>query len=118
MTYSEAADVDGASNFRIMFQIIMPMALGIMVTVFLLNFIAFWNDYQTPMNYLQGNPVLANGMIQFFESSDNITGEAMTINKTPIKLAGTLFAALPIVVVALIGSRKLTADISTGGIKE
>lgn len=117
-SYSEASSIDGASNLRTMFQIVLPQATGTISTVFLLNFVLFWNDYQTPMNYLQNNPVLALGMIQFFESTADISGTKMSIDIAPIKLAGTLFAALPIVLIALIFSRKLTSNISVGGLKE
>lgn len=114
-TYSEAAKVDGASNFRIMFQIIMPMAIGTMITVFLLTFINFWNDYQTPMNYLHNNPVLAQGMINFYRSTSD---DFAVVQRTPVKLAVIILAASPIVLLALIFSRKLTQNLSVGGVKE
>lgn len=114
-TYSEAARVDGASNFRIMFQIILPFAFGTMITVFLLTFIMFWNDYQTPMNYLHNNPVLAQGMINFYRSTSN---EFKVVQKTPVKLAVILLAASPIILLALLSSKKLTQNLSVGGVKE
>ena len=114
-TYSEAARVDGASNLRIMFQIILPLAFGTMITVFLLTFIMYWNDYQTPMNYLHNNPVLAQGMINFYRSTSNEYPDAL---KTPVKLAVILLAASPIILVALLSSKKLTQNLSVGGVKE
>lgn len=115
VTYSEAARVDGASNLRTMFQIILPLAFGTMVTVFLLTFIMFWNDYQTPMNYLHNNPVLAQGMINFYRSTSNQFPDAQ---KTPVKLAVILLAASPIIILALLSSKKLTQNLSVGGVKE
>ena len=44
MTYSEAAKVDGASNFRIMTTVIFPQAFPTMVTIFLLSFLTGFSD--------------------------------------------------------------------------
>jgi ABC-type glycerol-3-phosphate transport system permease component len=110
--YIEAAKVDGAGNFRIMFQVIMPFALGTMLTVFLLNFITYWNDYQIPMIYLPSHPVAAYGMYVFQMSTET------ALANTPVKLAGIFLMAAPIVLVALIFSRRLMANLSVGGVKE
>lgn len=109
--YTEAAKIDGASNFRIMLQIIMPLAKGTIFTIFLLLFIQYWNDYQIPMIYLDSKPVVAFGM---FEYSRKTKGE---ISNTPTKLAGIILMALPIVIVFSIFNKKLTANLSVGGIK-
>ena len=50
--YTEAAKIDGASNLYIMLRVIFPQAMNLTVTVFLLNFITYWNDYKTAMLYL------------------------------------------------------------------
>ena len=110
--YIEAAKVDGAGNFRIMFQVILPFALGTMLTVFLLNFITYWNDYQIPMIYLPSHPVAAYGMYVFQMSTET------ALANTPVKLAGIFLMAAPIVLVALIFSRRLMANLSVGGVKE
>jgi ABC-type glycerol-3-phosphate transport system permease component len=49
-TYVEAAKIDGASDFRIFLQIVLPMAKGPMVAVTILTFIGLWNDYLTPIH--------------------------------------------------------------------
>lgn len=50
--FEEAASVDGASYFRTMVQIIMPMAKPSIVTVILFNFLSFWNEYIISMTLL------------------------------------------------------------------
>lgn len=109
--YSEAAKIDGASNFRIMTQIILPLAFGTISTVFLLNFITFWNDYQIPMVYLPSHPVAAYGMYEF---QSVLTSE---LANTPTRLAGIFIMALPIVVVFALLNKKLMVNLSVGGIK-
>ena len=64
MTYSEAAKVDGASNFRILTMIVLPQAVPTIITVFLLSFITFWNDYQIPRYYLPNAPTVAEGLFE------------------------------------------------------
>lgn len=111
MTYSEAAKVDGASNFRIMTTVIFPQAIPTMTTLFLLSFITFWNDYQIPRVYLPSYPTLAEGLFTF-----SITGER-AINYIPIKLAGLIGLTMPIVIVFALLNRYLKLNVAAGGIK-
>lgn len=105
--YTEAAGIDGASELRIMLQVIFPMAIGTITTVILLNFIAFWNDYQTPMIYWNSHPVIAYGL--WYNS---------TLNKPiPEVLAGMLLVAAPILVAFGIFNKKVMSNMSIGGVK-
>jgi len=45
--YTEAAEIDGASQMRTMISIALPLAGKTILMIFLLNAIAFWNDYST-----------------------------------------------------------------------
>lgn len=109
--YTEAAKMDGASNFRVMVQIIMPLAIGTISTVFLMLFIQYWNDYQIPMIYLDSKPVIAYGLFEYSRSTNG------KVSNTPTKLAGIVMTALPILVFFAIFSKKLMVNVSVGGIK-
>lgn len=111
MTYSEAAKVDGASNFRIMTMIILPQAIPTIVTVFLLSFITFWNDYQIPRYYLPNYPTVAEGL---FEYTHNLPLE---LNAIPVQLAALIGLTVPIVVVFALLNKYLKLNVATGGIK-
>ncbi|MBO6280314.1 MAG: carbohydrate ABC transporter permease [Bacilli bacterium] len=111
MTYSEAAKVDGASNFRIMTQVILPQAISTITTIFLLSFITFWNDYQIPRIYLPSYPTLAEGLFTF--SLDTLP----IVRDAPVKLAGFIGLTLPIVIVFGVLNKKLRINVATGGIK-
>ncbi len=52
MELSEAARIDGASEFRIYAQIILPLAKAALATVAIFEFIARWRDYLGPLIYL------------------------------------------------------------------
>ena len=109
--YTEAAKIDGASPFTIMFQIIVPLAVSTIVTIFVLNFIAYWNDFQIPMVYIPSYPVAALGMYRFQNA------RIYEIDNDPTRLAGICLMALPIVIFYAIFNKQLNVNMSDGGIK-
>ena len=109
--YTEAARIDGANPFVIMTQIIVPLAMGTVTTVFVLAFIGLWNDFQIPLLYIPSYPVAAVGMYHFQ------IGNINEINKKPIQVAGVFLMAMPIVVFYGIFNKKLNVNLSVGGIK-
>ena len=113
MTYSEAAKIDGASNFRIMTRIIIPQSVPTIVTVFLLSFITFWNDYQIPRFYLPSYPTVSQGL---FEYTSNLPLEN-NLNSIPVQLAALIGLTIPIVVIFALLNKFLKLNVATGGIK-
>lgn len=111
--YSEAAKIDGASNWRIMTRIIMPQAINIVVTIAVIMFITYWNDYQVPMLYLKDYPVAAYAVYQFV----NTTRNAAFNSSTPLQMAGTLLMTLPVLVTVIVFNKRLRVSVDMGGIK-
>ena len=111
MDYTEAAKIDGATPFAVMFKIIVPLASSTTAAIFVLNFIALWNDFQIPMIYLPYNPVAAYGMYKF------INEPVLEITSDTVRLAGVCLVAFPIVVFYAIFNKKLNVNLSVGGIK-
>ena len=58
-TLSEAAEIDGAGDFLIMVRIYFPLARNTALTVLLIYFIQYWNNFQTPMLFVPNHPTLA-----------------------------------------------------------
>lgn len=112
-TYREAAELDGASQFRIMATIYFPLAVKILGTVFLVQFVALWNDYQTPLLYLPTHPTLAYGVYYV-----SFASYARVLHHTPLRIAGLMLLAVPIIILFAVFKDKLMGDISLGGIKE
>lgn len=48
----ESARVDGAGDYRIFFQIILPLSKPVLATVALFTFLGSWNDWNTSMLYI------------------------------------------------------------------
>ena len=111
MDYTEAARVDGASNLRIMLQVVMPQAFNTIVTVFILSFISYWNDYQVPLLYLPSYPTAAFGIYNFVHNASPEAAHA------PVQLAASVIMVLPIVIVFIIFNRRLRVSVAMGGIK-
>lgn len=111
MDYTEAAKIDGASNFRIMMEIIIPQSLNTIVTVFVLSFINYWNDYQIPLLYLPSYPTAAYGIYDFVRNSSQ---QGAYI---PTQLAATIIMTIPIVAVFIVFNRRIRVSVSMGGIK-
>ncbi len=110
--YDEAARIDGASNLRIMLEVNFPLVKNTVITVLLLSFIGYWNDFSIPMIYLPTHPTLASGLYWFNQSTVG------SLSNTPMKLAGCMVVVIPILIIFMIFNNRIMGNISTGGIKE
>lgn len=110
LTYNEAAKLDGAGEWSIFFKIILPLASATMFAVFILQFIAHWNDYSLPMLYLPSHPVLAYGLYLFQNSRSNYATE-------PVKLAASMICCIPSLLIFFTFRKRIMSNISFGGLK-
>lgn len=111
--YDESAMVDGANDFIIFFKIMFPLASGAFLTVFLLNFMGYWNDYMTPLVFIPSKYTVAYGVYYLVTgASDNI------LSRTPMKMAICFLYSLPILVIYIIFRDKVMNNVNIGGIKE
>lgn len=109
--FKEAAEIDGAGEIQIFVKIMLPLTASVFLTVFLLNFVAQWNDYQTPYIYLENFPTISYGLWWF---SSNKGGA-----EPPMLLAACFIVVLPIVVLFIFFNKKLMQGISLNeGVKE
>lgn len=110
-TYAEAAEIDGAGDFAIMLRVYFPMAVNTFLTIFLISFINYWNDYQVPMVYVPNHPTLAEFVFRIRSSSE------APFSQTPVQLAVSWMALLPVVILFIAFNKKLLGNLSIGGIK-
>lgn len=111
--YSEAAYIDGAGNFTVMFKIIFPLIRNTFFTIALLLFINLWNDYTTPMLYMPNVPTLSYGLYYF-----NYLCRINSIMNTPMQLAACMMMMVPTLVLFLFFHNRLIGNVSMGGLKE
>jgi N-acetylglucosamine transport system permease protein len=105
----EAALMDGAGDWRIFFQIMLPMARPGIAAVAIFNFLGLWNQFLLPvaLNTDTNRYVLTQGMAEFASQA----GYSVDF--------GALFAAVvitvvPVLVVYLIFQRRLEGSVSQG----
>ncbi len=110
-TYTEAAKIDGAGNFTIMARIAFPLASGLFLTLMLINFIGFWNDYQTPLIYIPSHPTIAMGMFEMAKTTAN------GLSTVPMRMTGAMLMLVPILILFMCFHKRLMSNLTMGGIK-
>lgn len=107
----EAAKLDDASNMKIMFKVMMPMAKPALVTIGLLSFISTWNSYFWPliMTSSEALRTLPVG-VAALKSSE-------TLQMWHIIMAGNVVLVLPILIVYLVASKRIRNSFAYSGIK-
>ncbi|WP_432798454.1 carbohydrate ABC transporter permease [Poriferisphaera sp. WC338] len=108
---SESARIDGCSEFRIFWQIILPLAKPALMVVALFQFLGTWNDFLHPLIYLtdQKDFTLALGL-QFYQSRAGGT-------QWHYLMAASTLVVLPVILLFFITQRKLIEGISMTGLK-
>ncbi len=106
--YLEAAEVDGASQARIMFQIAFPLVRTIFSVLFIITFVNLWNEYQTPMIYWE-KPTIANGMFGFLFNPK--------VAYKTVRMAACMTMIVPILTVFAIFSKQMMGELTVGGLK-
>ena len=106
-SFFEAARIDGAGDFSLIFRIALPLAKNVFLTIFLLNFIIYWNDYQTPLLFLKSMPVLSYGLYLITQSNAYV----------PMIMAAATVVLAPVIVIFIFANKKLMGNLTVGGIK-
>jgi multiple sugar transport system permease protein len=108
---TEAARIDGCSEFRILWQIIVPLCRPALVVIGLFTFLGTWNDFLGPLLYLtdQKDFTLALGL-QCYQSQGGGT-------EWHYLMAASTLVILPIIVLFLLAQRSFIEGISMTGLK-
>ena len=116
MAFTEAAKIDGATNMQILIKIGLPLAKNTISTVFLIRFVEFWNDYQTPMVFMSSFPTVAKGLNDLINGNLAISG-TFNPQQTPARMAAVVMTGLPVLVLFLVFQNKLMSNLTMGGVK-
>jgi multiple sugar transport system permease protein len=110
MELSEAARIDGASEFQIWWQIIVPLVKPVMAVVAIFTFQAAWEDFMGPLLYLQSENkyTLQLGLRQF----EAAAGGLPAWNEM---MAASLVVMLPVIILFLAFQRYFIEGIQIGG---
>ena len=111
--YTEAAEIDGAGFYSVMFKIIIPMAMPTATVLFVLSFIGAWNDYGRPLIWLPSYPNIPYGMYRF-QMGASAGGEGANI---PAVMAGFVIVMTPIIILYSFSQKIINSNFVVGGIK-
>lgn len=126
----ESAKIDGASEYRIFFQIILPLSKPVLATIALFTMVGHWNSYFDSMMYTNSldlqtiqlflkkvitDPAVAKGLGS--AATVAIPTQAVHITPQVVKLATMVITALPIVCVYPFLQKYFVKGVTMGAVK-
>ncbi|MDG2990331.1 carbohydrate ABC transporter permease [Candidatus Synechococcus calcipolaris G9] len=110
VSLEEAALLDGASRWQILWQILLPLSRPALVTLFIFTFIGEWNDLFKPLIFTT-KPELITVQLSLANFQEQFT------NDWPLMMAAAVIATIPVVVIFLLGQRQFVRGIAATGVK-
>lgn len=106
----EAARMDGARNWRILWEVLVPNLRGTIASLAILIFISTWNEYFWPLllSRTAENSVVQIGIQMFMTAEGNQWG--------PLMAASTL-ASLPVLLIYIVLQRQVVQSFMKSGIR-
>ncbi|MBZ2197095.1 carbohydrate ABC transporter permease [Occultella gossypii] len=107
---SEAARIDGLSEYSIWRRIVLPLSGPAVATLTLLTFVNTWNDYLGPLIYLRDRDLWTIQIgLKTFVSQYNA--------EYALIMTGSVLSVLPIAIIFMLGQRYFVQGIATAGLK-
>lgn len=124
----EAARIDGANEFKILYGIVLPMALPIIATIGLLVGLAYWNDWMNGLYYLNDDrmfsiQVLLMNIQRDLDSLKQSMAQgggnanAADLPSTSVRMALTVMGVLPIMIIYPFVQKWFVQGIAIGAVK-
>lgn len=123
----EAARIDGANEFRILWSVVVPMAMPIFATLSLLVGLAYWNDWANGLYYINDEELysvqvlLMNIQRNLDALKQNAAngGNVSTANlpSTSVRMAITVMGILPIMIIYPFLQKYFVKGIAIGAVK-
>jgi multiple sugar transport system permease protein len=113
---SDAARIDGASEFRILTRVILPLAVPALAVVALFRFLWAWNDYLGPLVYINQEQLypLALGIARL---RGNISATGVNTLAYPYLMAVSTIVVAPVLILFFLAQRTFIEGISMTGVK-
>src|SRR5699024_6749680 len=109
----EAARIDGSGEYRIFFSISLKMMIPGLVTIFLLQFVAIWNNFLLPFIMLSNDRLYPITLGLYTMLNRGATQSAFY----SLTIMGAAVSVIPLVALVLILQRFWRVDLLTGGLK-
>jgi ABC-type glycerol-3-phosphate transport system permease component len=106
----DAARIDGASEWRIYFNLVMPLVRPMTAAFCLISFLAHWNNFLSPSIILQSQEKLTLPVVLNLYLSQYA-------NEYGVFLAGTALAMIPPAILFLALQREFISGLTSGAVK-
>jgi len=122
----ESAQIDGASQFRILIQIILPLSLASLATLSLFYAVGWWNSYFSNLLYIQSSKLVTlqiqlRALINMSDSNvmsrTADSDEAYRITEEAVKAVSIVIATTPILIVYPFLQKYFVKGVMIGSIK-
>ena len=124
----EAARIDGANEYKILFSIVLPLSKPIMATLALMVGLGYWNDWTNSLYYITDpnlysiqailNTIMTN--IQFLTSDASTLSSSVDVSKLPsvgVRMAIAVIGILPVLCIYPFFQKYFVKGIIVGGVK-
>lgn len=108
----EAARLDGAGEFRIVWQFVVPLIKPAVVTLAVFMFVFSWNNFLWPLTILR-----TEAMYPVVLMLNRLMSYTMSFDYQNVVIAGALVASLPTLIVFLVSQRVFVQGIASSGVK-
>lgn len=110
LEYDEAATLDGANHFQILWHVIVPLSRPALITIAILSFLHHWNDFLGPLIYLSSPDkfTLALGLSHFQGQYSAEWGRLM---------AASTVMLIPVIALFFFAQRYFIKGITMSGLK-
>ena len=127
----EAARIDGASEFRVFWNILLPLSKPVLATIGINTAIAYWNDWTNGLYYLSARDGQKYYTIQLILNQINddvnflatnaaqmgITVDTSGLPTTTVRMAIAAVGVLPLLIIYPFFQKYFVKGISVGGVK-
>jgi multiple sugar transport system permease protein len=112
----QSARIDRAGEFRIFWQIVLPMLRPALVTVFLFSLVSSWNNFFLPLVMLSEQKYypLTVGLTAWFAQASQEGGNSILFN---LVIAGSLVAIVPLIISFIFLQRYWQGGLTAGSVK-
>ncbi|MDQ6420161.1 carbohydrate ABC transporter permease [Paenibacillus sp. LHD-117] len=120
----ESAAIDGAGEFRILWQIVLPLSKPVIAALTLFYAVGWWNSYMNVLIYIRGTDKLSL-MVKLYQMIDLVSSELLrgegvmqaVITPESIRAAAIVFAIVPILCVYPFLQKHFIKGVLLGSIK-
>lgn len=124
----EAARIDGAGEYKILFKVVFPLSKPMLATLSLMIGLGYWNDWMNSLYYISDeklysiqailNTIITN--IQFLTSGQSTVSSGLDISKLPnvsVRMAIAVIGIVPILLIYPFFQKYFVKGIVVGGVK-